>query len=72
MARPEKALEITGYVVGAMPPFGHEARLRTIIDPGVAAQREIFGGGGEINAMLCLTSEELLRVTEAEIVPVAA
>lgn len=72
MARPEQALEITGYIVGAMPPFGHRARLPTLMDPGVVAQRDIFGGGGDINAMLRLTSQELLRVTSAEVVSVAA
>jgi Cys-tRNA(Pro) deacylase len=71
MARPDQALEITGYVVGAMPPFGYQARLKTIVDPGVMAHTEIFGGGGEINAMLHLTPEELLRVTGAEIVTVS-
>jgi Cys-tRNA(Pro) deacylase len=71
MARPEQALEITGYVVGAMPPFGHQTRLRTLVDPDVVAQREIFGGGGEVNAMLRLTPEELLRVTGAQIVRVS-
>jgi len=68
MARTEQALEITGYVVGAMPPFGHRTRLRTIVDPDVVAHQEIFGGGGEIDAMLRLTPEELVRVTDAEIV----
>jgi len=71
MARPEQALEITGYAVGAMPPFGHQTRLHTIVDPGVVVHPEIFGGGGEINAMLRLTPEELLRVTGAEIVSVS-
>jgi Cys-tRNA(Pro) deacylase len=71
LARSEQALEITGYVVGAMPPFGHQTRLRTIVDPDVVAQVEIFGGGGQINAMLRLTSQELLRITAAEIVPVS-
>lgn len=71
MARPDQALEITGYVVGAMPPFGHQTRLKTIVDPGVMAHTEIFGGGGEINAMLRLTPQELLRVTGAEIVIVS-
>ena len=71
MARPEQALAITGYGVGAMPPFGHRAALRTLLDPGVVAQGEVYGGGGEINAMLCLTTQELVRVTRAEIVPVA-
>jgi Cys-tRNA(Pro) deacylase len=70
MARPEQALEVTGYVVGAMPPFGHRTPLRTIVDPGVVAHQEIFGGGGEIDAMLRMRPEELLRVTRAEVVSV--
>ena len=70
MSRAEQALETTGYVVGGMPPFGHRTRLRTIVDPRVVDQQEIFGGGGEIDAMLRLTSEELLRVTGARIVRV--
>jgi Cys-tRNA(Pro) deacylase len=72
MARPEQALEVTGYAVGAMPPFGHRTRLATVIDPGVVTHSEIFGGGGEINAMLRLTSNELLRVTGGEIVAVSS
>ena len=71
MARPEQALEVTGYAVGAMPPFGHETRLPTIVDPGVVTHSVIFGGGGEIDAMLRLTPEELLRATSAKIVSVS-
>jgi prolyl-tRNA editing enzyme YbaK/EbsC (Cys-tRNA(Pro) deacylase) len=41
------------------------------VDPGVIAHQEIFGGGGEINAMLRLTPEELLRITGADIVRVS-
>ncbi len=70
MARPDQALEITGYIVGGMPPFGHKTRLPTIVDPGVVTQEEIFGGGGEINVMLRLTPQELLRVTGADVIPV--
>ncbi len=70
MARPEQALEITGYIVGAMPPFGHRTRLRTIVDPDVVTQQVIFGGGGEINAMLRMMAEELVHATGAEIVRV--
>ena len=70
MARPDQALDITGYAVGSMPPFGHQTRLRTIVDPGVTRQAQVFGGGGEINAMLRLAPGELLRVTGAEVVAV--
>lgn len=67
----EQALEITGYIVGSMPPFGHRRKLRTLVDPAVTEFEIIFGGGGDIDAMMRLTSAELLRVTEGEVVRVS-
>lgn len=66
-ATPEQALELTGFVVGSMPPFGHLSRLRTLVDSAVSDQPVIFGGGGDINAMMRLTPDELIKVTGAEI-----
>ncbi len=66
LARTEQALAITGYVVGSMPPFGHRQKLRTFVDPAITDLAVIFGGGGEIDAMLRLSPAELLRVTGAE------
>lgn len=70
-ASAEQALEITGYVVGSMPPFGHRRKLRTFIDPAIIEFEVIFGGGGDINAMLRLTPRELLRVTGGEVMRVS-
>jgi len=67
-ATPEQALEITGFVVGSMPPFGHLTRMRTLVDRAVSDQEVIFGGGGDINAMMRLTPVELIKVTGAEVV----
>jgi Cys-tRNA(Pro) deacylase len=66
-ASPDQALKITGFVVGSMPPFGHKQKLRTVIDSAVGDLETIFGGGGDINAMMRLTAAELLRVTAAEV-----
>ncbi|MGD9366575.1 MAG: YbaK/EbsC family protein [Desulfobacteraceae bacterium] len=67
-ATADQALEITGYVVGSMPPFGHKQELRTLIDDAVGKLDVVYGGGGDINAMLRISSKELLRVTAAEVV----
>jgi prolyl-tRNA editing enzyme YbaK/EbsC (Cys-tRNA(Pro) deacylase) len=66
-ASPELALVVTGFVVGSMPPFGHRQKLRTLIDPAVLDLDLIFGGGGDIDAMMRLTPSELMRITEAQI-----
>lgn len=70
-ASAEQALDITGYVVGSMPPFGHRRKLRTLVDPAITRLETIFGGGGDINAMMRLTVVELLRVTEGEVTSVS-
>ncbi len=70
-ASAEQALDITGYVVGSMPPFGHRRRLRTLVDPAIIEFEIIFGGGGDIDAMLRLTPAELLRVTTGEVMAVS-
>mgnify|MGYP000631003454 CR=1 FL=1 len=67
-ASPEQALEITGYIVGSMPPFGHNRKLRTLVDASTVNLDVVFGGGGSIDAMMRLTSNELLGVTDGEVV----
>jgi len=62
-----QALDITGFVIGSMPPFGHRQKLPTLVDRAVMDLDLIFGGGGGIDAMLRLTPSELLRITAARV-----
>ena len=71
LAELDRVLALTGYEVGSMPPFGHREKLRTLIDPAVIERGELFGGGGSRNAMLRMTSAELLRMTAGEVLPVS-
>jgi prolyl-tRNA editing enzyme YbaK/EbsC (Cys-tRNA(Pro) deacylase) len=68
LARPEAVFNITGYPVGTVPPFGHKEPLPTIVEAGVLEQDVIYAGGGAINALMRLTTAELLRVSQAEVV----
>jgi len=70
-ATAQQALVLTGYVVGSMPPFGHRRKLHTIVDAAVAELDVVFGGGGDIDAMLRLTPAELLRATTAQVCAVS-
>lgn len=70
MAAPEEALAITGFEVGAMPPFGHRLPLPTLLDARrVVPGLRVFAGGGSRSALLELRTDELLRVTEGRSVP---
>ncbi len=70
-ASAEQALEITGYVVGSMPPFGHKQRIATIVDDAVPQMGVIYGGGGDINAMMRMTASVLLTVTDAQVASIS-
>jgi len=67
LASPELVLEISGYEVGAMPPFGHRSPLTTLIDRRVLDASEAYAGGGAENALLRLDPQEILKVTEAKV-----
>ena len=71
MASPEEALAISGYEVGAMPPFGHRQVLSTFIDDNsIGASYDIYyGGGGSKSALLELSLETLLDVSMARVLP---
>lgn len=71
IARPKQVEKMTGYPVGTVPPFGHPRPLPTLIDEGVLAQSEVYGGGGAINALLRLDTAELQRVVQADVVSLA-
>jgi prolyl-tRNA editing enzyme YbaK/EbsC (Cys-tRNA(Pro) deacylase) len=59
-------LEISGYEVGAMPPFGHRRPLITLIDNRVLELPEAYAGGGAENALIRLNPQEIQRVTGAK------
>lgn len=63
----DKALEITGFVVGSMPPFGHLQKMRTLVDTAVTSLGVTYCGGGNLDAMMRITDDELVRTTSAEI-----
>lgn len=70
LAEPAEALEISGFVVGAMPPFGHRRRLTTLIDSlSVPPGQLLYGGGGTREAMLEFSTETLRRVTAGSWLP---
>lgn len=68
-AKPEQALAITGFEVGAMPPFGHKERLMTLIDQESVTQTLNYGGGGTKSSLVEISLETLKRVTQAQFVP---
>jgi Cys-tRNA(Pro) deacylase len=69
MATEEEVLEVTGYRVGTVSPFGLKNPVRILIDASVLAEQEISTGSGIRNLAILLKSQDLRRALEqAEIV----
>jgi prolyl-tRNA editing enzyme YbaK/EbsC (Cys-tRNA(Pro) deacylase) len=68
LASPEVVLEIAGYIVGAMPPFGHRQKLMTLIDPSVLEHEAVYAGGGDDNAMMRIRPVDLKNAAEGKMV----
>jgi prolyl-tRNA editing enzyme YbaK/EbsC (Cys-tRNA(Pro) deacylase) len=68
LAPPEVVLELTGFAVGSVPPFGHRTSLRTLLDPRVLTFGEIFAGGGTLHTLVRLNPQDIADITKAEIV----
>jgi prolyl-tRNA editing enzyme YbaK/EbsC (Cys-tRNA(Pro) deacylase) len=62
IASAAQVLAHTGYVAGAVPPFGYWKPIETVVETAVFQQSGIiYGGGGEIHALMQLTVAELTR-----------
>jgi prolyl-tRNA editing enzyme YbaK/EbsC (Cys-tRNA(Pro) deacylase) len=64
IAGPDEVLQVTGFRVGTVPPFGHSNPLSTFVDSGVLEQQILYAGGGSIDTLLKIESTELLRASK--------
>jgi len=68
LAPPDVVLNLTGFAVGTVPPFGYRTRLRPLLDPRVLEFDEIFAGGGTHHALVRLNPQDIAKVTQAKII----
>lgn len=62
----------TGYAIGGVPPFGHEMPCRVVADERLLALDEVWAAAGLPDAVFPITPAELVRVSGAEVVSIAA
>ncbi len=70
-AKPEFVRAATGQAIGGVAPVGHPAPVRTLVDRTLATFAEIWAAGGIPHAVVPLTYDELLKVTDGEPADVA-
>jgi prolyl-tRNA editing enzyme YbaK/EbsC (Cys-tRNA(Pro) deacylase) len=65
LAKAKEVKELTGYDVGALPPFAHVQKIRTIVDNKLAELNEnetIYCGGGSHYHLLKIKKADFLKL----------
>ena len=69
MATEEEVLEVTGFRIGTVSPFGVRNQVQVLIDASVLQEEEVSIGSGIRNMAIILKSADLRRaLAQAEIV----
>lgn len=72
MATEEEVLEVTGYRVGTVSPFGVKSQARVLIDASVLKEEEVSIGSGIRDTAIILKSADLRHaLKDAEVVNVS-
>ncbi|MCL6626562.1 YbaK/EbsC family protein [Alicyclobacillus shizuokensis] len=62
--------EHTGFVIGGVPPIGHPARLKTLIDEDLFQYDVIWAAAGHPKAVFQLTPQALVEMTNGHVLSV--
>ncbi len=65
MAEPAAAERATGYVVGAVSPFGQRRRLPTVVDAGALDFERVYCSAGRRGWDVAVSPHDLIRLTGA-------
>ena len=65
MAEPAAAQRSTGYVLGAVSPFGQRALLPTVVDSSALAWDRVFCSAGRRGWDVAVAPADLVRLTNA-------
>ncbi len=70
LADAETVIALTGYAPGTVSPFGPQQMCTPLIDPAVCEHEIVYAGGGGITALMRIRSDDLRRLTGAEMLSV--
>lgn len=72
LASAEQVLELTGYPVGGVSPFGTPAPLPALIDDSMRRFDVVWVAGGTASAILPIRLDDLVRYVRGEFAEIAA
>jgi Cys-tRNA(Pro)/Cys-tRNA(Cys) deacylase len=71
MADPLVAERATGYVVGGISPLGQKRAHPTVLDESALSHDSVYVSGGRRGLDLGLAPQDLVRLTQARVAPIA-
>lgn len=71
MAEPAAAQRATGYVLGGISPLGHRSRLPVVVDASALTWPTLYCSAGRRGLEVELAAEDLVRLTNATVAPIA-
>jgi prolyl-tRNA editing enzyme YbaK/EbsC (Cys-tRNA(Pro) deacylase) len=60
----------TGFVIGGVPPIGHAEKIKIFIDEDLMMHEVIWTAAGTPHAVFRLTPQDLVKMTEGEVITV--
>lgn len=72
MAEPAAAERATGYVTGGISPLGHRSRLPVVVDASARDWATVYVSAGRRGLQVSLAPDDLVRVADATVAPIAA
>lgn len=70
-ATAKEANELTGFVIGGIPPFGHARRVRVIMDPDLGRFPVVWAAAGLPTAVFPVAPAVLRMLADANVAPIA-
>jgi len=70
-ASAREANELTGFVIGGIPPFGQDRRLRVVMDPDLGRFRLVWAAAGLPTTVFAISPDGLRLLADAEVAPIA-
>jgi Ala-tRNA(Pro) deacylase len=70
-AQKEKAQELTGCVIGAIPPFSFNDRLILLADPLIQENEEVVFNAGRLDRSIMMKLSDYIRIARPQLVSIA-
>jgi Ala-tRNA(Pro) deacylase len=70
-AKPEKAQELTGCVIGSIPPFSFKDQLQLLADPLIQENNEVVFNAGRLDRSIMMKLTDYIRIAKPQLVPIA-